>query len=139
MAFDECTDGIEKVLANHGTHAAGPEQVYLNKRIPPTAYKQFPFWIIQGSNYKHLREASAKYISGLDFDGIAVGGESVGYNMEATKEILDWVYPIIPDNKPHYTMGLGLSPADLLVAIEHGADMFDCVGPTRLARHGMFL
>ena len=100
-------------------------------------YRQFLFGIIQGSNYKHLREASAKYISGLDFDGIAVGGESVGYNMEATKEILDWVYPIIPDNKPHYTMGLGLSPADLLVAIEHGADMFDCVAPTRLARHGM--
>ncbi len=100
-------------------------------------YRQFLFGIIQGSNYKHLREESAKYISDLDFDGIAIGGESVGYNMEATKEILNWVYPIIPENKPHYTMGVGLSPADLLVAIEHGADMFDCVAPTRLARHGM--
>ena len=100
-------------------------------------YKQFLFGIIQGSNYKHLREASAKYISGLDFDGIAIGGESVGYNMEATKQILDWVYPIIPENKPHYAMGVGLSPSDLLIAAEHGVDMFDCVAPTRLARHGM--
>ena len=100
-------------------------------------YRQFIFGIIQGSNYQHLREASAKYISGLDFDGIAIGGESVGYNMSATKDILDWVNPIIPENKPHYTMGVGLSPADLLIAIEHGVDMFDCVAPTRLARHGM--
>jgi queuine tRNA-ribosyltransferase len=100
-------------------------------------YRQFLFGIIQGSNYKHPREASAKYISSLDFDGIAVGGESVGYNMEATKAVLNWVNPIIPENKPHYAMGIGLSPADLLVAVEHGVDMFDCVGPTRLARHGM--
>ena len=109
--------------------------------LPPSQggkpYRQFLFGIIQGSNYKHLREASAKYISGLDFDGVAIGGESIGYNMSATKEILDWVYPIILENKPHYAMGVGLSPADLLVAIEHGVDMFDCVAPTRLARHGM--
>jgi queuine tRNA-ribosyltransferase len=100
-------------------------------------YKQFLFGIIQGSVYKNLRQESAKYISSLDFDGIAVGGESVGYNMEATKEILDWVYPLIPENKPHYAMGIGLSPTDLLIAIENGIDMFDCVAPTRLARHGM--
>ena len=100
-------------------------------------YRQFLFGIIQGSVYKNLREESAKYISSLDFDGIAIGGESVGYNMQATAEILDWVYPLIAEDKPHYAMGLGLSPTDLLVAIEHGVDMFDCVGPTRLARHGM--
>ena len=100
-------------------------------------YRQFIFGIIQGANYEKLRKKSAKYISSLDFDGIAIGGESIGYNMSATKKILDWVYPIIPENKPHYAMGVGLSPADLLVTIEHGADMFDCVGPTRLARHGM--
>ncbi len=100
-------------------------------------YRQFLFGIIQGSVYKNLRQESAKYISSLDFDGIAVGGESVGYNMEATKDILDWVFPLIPENKPHYAMGIGLSPADLLIAIEHGVDMFDCVAPTRLARHGM--
>ena len=56
-----------------------------------------------------MREESAKYISSLDFDGVAIGGESVGYNMEATKAILDWVYPLLPKNKPHYAMGVGLS------------------------------
>jgi queuine tRNA-ribosyltransferase len=101
------------------------------------SYRQFLFGIIQGSVYKNLRQESAAYISSLDFDGIAIGGESVGYNMEATKEILDWVYDIIPQNKPHYAMGIGLSPTDLLIAIQHGVDMFDCVAPTRLARHGM--
>jgi tRNA-guanine family transglycosylase len=84
-----------------------------------------------------MREKSAKFISNLDFDGIAIGGESIGYNMNATENILDWILPIIPENKPRYTMGLGLSPLDLLIAIDHGADMFDCVAPTRLARHGM--
>jgi len=100
-------------------------------------YEQFLFGIVQGAKHRDLREESAKIISSLDFDGVAIGGESIGYNMEATAEILDWVYPIIPEDKPHYAMGLGLDPADLLVAIEHGVDMFDCVAPTRLARHGM--
>lgn len=142
MAFDECTpDSAEEKYVREAmerTHRwAERSLVEHQKDTTHHGYKQFLFGIIQGSNYKHLREASAKYISGLDFDGIAVGGESIGYNMEATAEILDWVYPIIPENKPHYAMGVGLSPADLLIAIEHGVDMFDCVAPTRLARHGM--
>jgi len=99
--------------------------------------KKFLFGIIQGAGHKELREESAKYISSLDFDGIAIGGESVGYNMEATMNILDWVYPIIPKDKPHYAMGLGLNPADLFEVVERGVDMFDCVAPTRLARHGV--
>jgi queuine tRNA-ribosyltransferase len=100
-------------------------------------YKQFLFGIIQGANHKEMREESARFISSLPFDGIAIGGESIGYNMEATANILDWVYPLIPEDKPHYAMGVGLNPTDLLVAVEHGVDMFDCVAPTRLARHGM--
>ena len=72
----------------------------------------------------------------MDFDGIAVGGESVGYNMTATKNILDWVYPYLPTNKPHYAMGLGQNPGDLFEVVERGIDMFDCVAPTRQARHG---
>ena len=100
-------------------------------------YRQFLFGIIQGASKQQLRQESAKFISSLPFDGIAIGGESIGYNMKATAQILDWVYPFLPANKPHYTMGVGLDPADLLVAVEHGIDMFDCVAPTRLARHGM--
>jgi len=99
--------------------------------------KKYLFGIIQGAGHKELREESAKYISSLGFDGVAIGGESVGYNMEATKNILDWVYPIIPEDKPHYAMGLGLNPSDLFEVVERGVDMFDCVAPTRLARHGV--
>jgi len=113
-----------------------------NKKVPSTiaqddSGKKFLFGIVQGAGHKELRVESAKFISSLDFDGFAIGGESVGYNMEATKNILDWVYPIIPENKPHYAMGLGLNPADLFEVVERGIDMFDCVAPTRLARHGV--
>jgi len=142
MAFDECTpDSAEEKYVREAmerTHRwADRSLAEHQKNTSHHGYRQFLFGIIQGSNRKNLREESAKYISSLDFDGIAIGGESIGYNMEATKDILDWVYPLIPENKPHYAMGIGLSPADLLIAIEHGVDMFDCVAPTRLARHGM--
>ncbi len=146
MAFDECTpDGVDEQYTREAmerTHRWAArcveyhKQGTRNKEQGTKPYRQFLFGIIQGSNHKHLREESAKYISSLDFDGIAIGGESIGYNMEATKEILDWVYPIIPENKPHYTMGLGFAPLDIFEAVEHGADMFDCVSPTRMARNG---
>ncbi len=144
MAFDECTpDTVDEKYAREAmerTHRWAKRSLDEHQKLSTNNardYKQFLFGIIQGSIYKNLRQESAQYISSLDFDGIAVGGESVGYNMEATKEILDWVYPLIPENKPHYAMGIGLSPTDLLIAIENGIDMFDCVAPTRLARHGM--
>ena len=144
MAFDECTpDTATEPYARQAmerTHRWAKRSLDEHQKLSAQNtrdYKQFLFGIIQGSVYKNLRQESASYISSLDFDGIAVGGESVGYNMEATAEILDWVYDIIPQNKPHYAMGIGLSPRDLLIAIKHGVDMFDCVAPTRLARHGM--
>ncbi len=144
MAFDECTpDTVDEKYAHEAmerTHRWAKRSLDEHQKLSTNNtrdYKQFLFGIIQGSIYKNLRQESAKYISSLDFDGIAVGGESVGYNMEATKEILDWVYLLVPENKPHYAMGIGLSPTDLLIAIENGIDMFDCVAPTRLARHGM--
>src|SRR3989339_57283 len=108
-----------------------------NKNKAYHGYKQYLFGIIQGANHEEFRKESARYISSLGFDGIAIGGESVGYNMEATENILRWVTPLIPKDKPRYTMGVGLDPTDLLKVVAGGADMFDCVAPTRLARHGM--
>lgn len=142
MAFDECTPDTAPVEyieeAMERTHRWAKRSLEAHqKNISYHGYRQFLFGIIQGAGNEELRKKSAEYISSLPFDGIAIGGESIGYNMEATKNILDWVVPIIPENKPRYTMGLGLSPLDLLEAVEHGADMFDCVAPTRLARHGM--
>ncbi len=142
MAFDECTpdtaprEYIEEAMQR--THRWADRCIKEHqKNTSYHGYNQFLFGIIQGAGDEELRKKSAQYISSLPFDGIAIGGESIGYNMDATKNILDWVTPIIPENKPRYTMGLGLSPLDLLIAVEHGADMFDCVAPTRLARHGM--
>ena len=150
MAFDECTpdEAPEKYVreALNRTHRWATRCLTEHQKFSPpygggagggVGYHQFLFGIIQGAKNKAMREESAKYISSLDFDGVAIGGESVGYNMEATKEILDWIYPLLPKNKPHYAMGVGLDPADLLEVVERGVDMFDCVAPTRLARHGM--
>lgn len=142
MAFDECTpDGIDTKYikaAMERTHKWAERCVAEHKKNTSYhGYRQFLFGIIQGSNSEELRKESAKFITGLDFDGIAIGGESVGYNMEVTEDILRWVTPLIPKDKPRYTMGVGLNPEDLLKVVAGGADMFDCVAPTRLARHGM--
>lgn len=142
MAFDECTpdsatyDYTKEAMERTHRWAERSLTAHMaNTRYH--GYQQYLFGIIQGSNHEDLRKQSAAFISKLPFDGIAIGGESIGYNMAETGKILDWVYPYLPENKPHYAMGIGLSPTDLLVAVEHGVDMFDCVAPTRQARHGM--
>ncbi|HYE60159.1 MAG TPA: tRNA guanosine(34) transglycosylase Tgt [Candidatus Kapabacteria bacterium] len=141
MAFDECTPDDADVSytaeAMERTHAWAKRSLDAHKKNTAYhEYRQFLFGIIQGANHKELREASAKEISRMDFDGIAIGGESIGYNMQATADILDWVYPFIPEEKPKYTMGLGFSPLDLFDVVERGVDIFDCVAPTRMARNG---
>lgn len=94
------------------------------------------FGIIQGGLFRNLREESTKFITGLDFDGIAVGGETIGYNMAGTVTVMSWIEPELPSDKPRYAMGLGRDPQDIIDATLAGFDMFDCVGPTRLARNG---
>jgi len=94
------------------------------------------FGIAQGSTYKDLRIESTEYISSLGFDGIAVGGVSVGEGKKHMYEVFRWVSPYLPEDKPHYLMGVG-EPEDLVYATRYGFDMFDCVLPTRLGRHGV--
>ncbi|KAF0134978.1 MAG: queuine tRNA-ribosyltransferase [Candidatus Saganbacteria bacterium] len=96
------------------------------------------FGIIQGSTYPDLRIKSAQEITSLNFAGYAIGGLSVGEPQEMMFEMLETLYPYLPEDKPHYLMGVGFA-SDILGAIERGMDMFDCVIPTRLARHGSFL
>jgi queuine tRNA-ribosyltransferase len=141
MAWDEpvADSATEKYkrTAMERTHAWAVRSLdYHKNNKGPHAHKQFLFGIIQGSTSKELRRESAEYICSLDFDGIAIGGETIGFNMEVTGEILSWVKNIWPDDKPHYTMGVGYSPYDLYDAVAGGADMFDCVAPTRVARNG---
>lgn len=97
--------------------------------------KHFLFGIIQGSTFKDLREESARQIVNLDTDGVAIGGVSVGEPPEKMLDVLDWVAPYLPENKPHYLMGVGY-PEQIVEAVKRGIDMFDCVIPTRNARHG---
>lgn len=93
------------------------------------------FAIVQGGMNKRLREESAAYLSSLDFPGYALGGLSVGEPLELLEEMISFSSDLLPQSKPKYVMGLGL-PENLDFAIKQGIDMFDCVIPTRLARHG---
>lgn len=97
--------------------------------------KNLLFGIIQGSTYKDLRLNSAKFLSGLDFDGLAIGGLAVGEDNKTMYQVLDYTIPELPVNKPRYLMGVG-KPENIIEAIKRGVDMFDCVIPTREARHG---
>ncbi len=132
MAFDECADPhdrpyIEKAMQR--THAWA-ERCLAAK----TKDDQALFGIIQGGIYPDLRSASAKFISSLPFPGIAIGGLSVGETKDEMRAALEGVTPLLPEDKPRYLMGVG-TPEDIINGIARGIDLFDCVLPTRLARH----
>jgi len=102
---------------------------------PSANRKQLLFGIVQGSTYKDLRIESAKQLVKIGFDGYAIGGVAVGEPRDKMKQILNWVVPELPENKLRYLMGLG-RPEEIVEAVKQGIDMFDCVIPTREARHG---
>lgn len=99
-------------------------------------HRQFLFGICQGGVYPHLRRQSIDVLSQMKFDGMAIGGLSVGEPSENMYEITDLSTDLLPRDKPRYLMGVG-TPADLLESVARGVDMFDCVMPTRNARNGM--
>lgn len=143
MAFDECTpDQTEYEYAKQAM-----ERTYRwakrcinrweeNKRMSSQGNYQALFGIIQGSVFEDLRKEATKQITSLPFDGIALGGETIGYNMEKSIEIVSWIKDLLPKDKPLYAMGLGRDPQNVVDIIKAGVDMFDCVAPTRLARNG---
>jgi len=90
--------------------------------------------IVQGGHWHDLRKRSAKYIASLDFDGYAIGG-SLGKSKKDMHNILDWVIPYLPGNKPRHLLGIGVVE-DIFASVERGVDLFDCVSPTRIARSG---
>jgi len=93
------------------------------------------FAIVQGGIYRELREESAQALVQMDFEGYAIGGLSVGEPKPMMLDILEWTIPLLPENVPHYLMGVG-TPEDILDAVMLGVDLFDCVLPTRNARNG---
>ena len=134
MAFDECTpypcsfkDAEKSLNLTHRWESVSREQ--------PLNDGQQMFGIVQGSVYQELRERSAEFISSLDFNGYAIGGVSVGETEEYMLKVMDWTVHLLPENKPRYLMGVG-TPRQIYEGVKRGIDMFDCVMPTRLARHG---
>lgn len=93
------------------------------------------FGIVQGALYKDLRLKCASALIKMNYDGYAVGGLAVGESVKEMYKVLDYTVPHLPENKPHYLMGVGY-PEQIVEAVKRGIDMFDCVIPTREARHG---
>jgi len=132
MAFDECAPPYDREyneIALSRTH-----QWAVRSSDAKSRSDQALFGIVQGGIFPDLRSKSAKFISELNFTGNAVGGLSVGETKEEMYTVLDIVDKILPEDKPRYLMGVG-TPQDILHGISRGIDMFDCVLPTRLARH----
>jgi queuine tRNA-ribosyltransferase len=132
MAFDECSDPTTPEVsraAMERTHAWLLRCMEAKKR-PDQAL----FGIVQGGVDAQLREESARFVSALSLPGSAIGGLSVGESKHDMYQTLETVNSILPEDKPRYLMGVG-TPQDLIEGVRRGVDIFDCVLPTRLARH----
>jgi len=132
MAFDECSnpDNYQYSLdAMERTHRWAERCIKAKRRKD-----QALFGIVQGGIHPELRERSAVFLTSLDFPGYSIGGLSVGESKPDMLKTIELVNQILPEEKPRYLMGVG-TPLDLIEGILRGVDMFDCVLPTRLARH----
>lgn len=134
FAFDECTSPLNSkeytAQALDRTHAWIHQCITAHK---PHEDKQALFAIVQGGFFRDLREQSAKYMGALRVPGFGIGG-SLGKTKEDMYDILDWTLPLLPDEKPRHLLGIG-QVRDIFEAVERGIDLFDCVIPTREARH----
>ena len=140
MAFDECTPGTADYeyakKSMQLTHRWLDRCIkHFNETDPKYGYQQSLFPIVQGCVYPDLRKQSAEYIASKGADGNAIGGLAVGEPTEKMYEMIEVVNEILPKDKPRYLMGVG-TPVNILEGIERGVDMFDCVMPSRNARHG---
>jgi queuine tRNA-ribosyltransferase len=140
MPLDECTpfpcdkETVRKAVERSTAWAKQSKLKIKNDKLKMNVL----FGIIQGGTYKDLRKQSAEEIAEIGFPGYAIGGLSVGEPQKEMFEMLDVVTDILPEDKPRHLMGVGYAQ-DILGAVKLGADIFDCVIPTRLARHGSFL
>ena len=143
MAFDECVENPSPYLYTKDSVARTTRwlkrcierMAYLNSLDDTINKQQMLFGINQGGTYKDLRTDHMKEIAELDLDGYAIGGLAVGEPTEVMYEIIEEVEPFAPKNKIRYLMGVG-TPVNILEAVARGVDLFDCVMPSRNARHG---
>jgi queuine tRNA-ribosyltransferase len=143
MAFDECPpwpcDEAKVAAAVRRTITWGEASLKEHKRLTaegkdrPTL-KQALFGIVQGSGYPQWRKECAQALVEMDFDGFAIGGVSVGEPEEEMYKAVEYSVPYLPENKVRYAMGLG-QPHQMVELVARGVDIFDCVLPTRVARH----
>jgi queuine tRNA-ribosyltransferase len=136
MVFDECTP-------YPASEAAARTSMELSARWAARSRSEFDrlgntnalFGIVQGGTWLPLRAASLEALTGIGFDGYAIGGLAVGEPAEERESVLEALDPLMPADRPRYLMGVG-TPADIVRAVARGVDMFDCVMPTRNARNG---
>jgi len=141
MQFDECTP--YEIDGRPATSEEAAKSMRMSLRWAQRSMNEFKagenpnalFGIVQGGMYERLRDESLAGLEEIDFPGLAIGGLSVGEPKEDMMRVLEHVGPRLPENKPHYLMGVG-TPEDLVAGVANGVDMFDCVMPTRNARNG---
>jgi len=141
MQFDECTP--YEIEGRPATQVEAAQSMRMSLRWAQRSGDEFArgenpnalFGIVQGGMFETLRDESLAGLNELGFDGIAIGGLSVGEPKEDMMRVLEHIGPRLPADKPHYLMGVG-TPEDLVAGVANGVDMFDCVMPTRNARNG---
>jgi queuine tRNA-ribosyltransferase len=141
MVLDECPPypcSYEYALNSleRTTRWAERAKIYFNRKKPKDLMHLFA--IVQGGIYPDLRKKSAESLAKLDFSGYALGGLAVGESNQKMYQVLDFTIPYLPTKKIKYLMGVG-TPENILEAVSRGIDMFDCVLPTRNARHGKII
>lgn len=139
FAFDECTSPLAtkeyQIKAMERTHRWAKRCIDEHKRLgksSATKKQQALFAVVQGGGYEDLRRESAKVLSSMPFDGFGIGGSFTKEDMDKTVKS---VTEVLPEDKPRHLLGIG-EPIDFFIGVEYGIDTFDCVIPTRLARHG---
>ena len=134
MCFDQCPTPRDRAVVEAAVKRT-TDWARRCREVHPDDTQQALFGIVQGGIFEDLRAQSAAALQPLNFPGYAIGGLAVGETKAEMYETLDHTLPLLPADKPRYLMGVG-EPDDLVEAIARGVDIFDCVIPTRLARHG---
>jgi queuine tRNA-ribosyltransferase len=135
FAFDECTSPLAsheyQKEAMERTHRWAERSLQRHQELDPENVQAL-FGVVQGGRFQDLREESARVLGAMDFDGFGIGGS---FNKDDMDSTVGWVNSILPEEKPRHMLGIG-EPGDIFGGVENGCDLFDCVSPTRVARHG---
>jgi len=136
MCLDECTPYPATFQEAESSLSLTLSWAERSKKTNADASQQALYGIVQGGMYPELRKRAVEAIADMHFDGYALGGVSVGEPKPLMEQIVTEITPLLPTDRPHYLMGVG-TPEDIVRSVDCGIDLFDCVMPTRCARHGL--